>query len=289
MSDRKKGLMFALFSAILYGLIPILGKKFVSEFSPLFVALVVTMVSDIYFAGIALWRKELFNNFLHKEIRWVILVGFFAALGSLFSFFGLSVGKANEAGFFFQFETLFAAILSFLFLKEKLSFYQMAGLTVMFLGASVFLFPGSSFRLGNLFFLSTAFVWGLNDTIIRRKNRDFSPFFLAFGRSFFSLIFLLPMSYGYIAQNIEKVTVINIYYFLLYGAVIAGILLFKYFALRYLKTAEAIAFQTISPVVTLIVAFFILGEHLASVQLLGGGLVLAGLYLITQLKRIENF
>lgn len=285
MSDRKKGLMFALFSAILYGFIPILGKEFVNHFSPLFVALMVTIVADIYFAGIIFLRKEKFSNLFHKEIRWVVLVGFLAALGSVFSFFGLSVGKANEAGFFFQFETFFAAILAFLFLKERLTYYQILGLIVMFLGGYIFFAQGFSFNTGNLFFLATALVWGINDTVIRKKNRDFSSFFLAFGRSFFSLIFLLPLAYRYIPQNIERITVTNIYFFLLYGGVVAGILLSKYSALRYLKTAEATAFQLASPIVTLIVAFFVLGESLVSIQLIGGSLVLFGLYLTTRLKR----
>jgi len=68
----------------------------------------------------------------------------------------------------------------------------------------------------------------------------------------------------------------------LYGGVVAGILLFKYFALRFLKTAEATSFQIASPLVTLVVAFFVLGEHLVSIQLMGGGLVLFGLYLTTR-------
>ena len=285
MSDRKKGLIFAFSSAILYGLIPILGKKFVLEFSPLFVALIVTLISDIYFAGIVLWRRELFSNLFRKQIRWVVLVGFLAALGSVLSFVGLSVGKANEAGFFFQFETFFAAILAFLFLQEKLTRHQIIGLGIMFLGAYIFSFHGT-FNLGNLFFLATALLWGLNDTIIRRKNRDFSSFFLAFGRSFFSALFLLPLAYRYIPQNVEKITITNIYFFLIYGGVVAGILLSKYFALRYLKTAEATAFQVASPVVTLVVAFFVLREQLVSIQLIGGSLVLAGLYLTTRPKKL---
>lgn len=285
MTNRTKGLIFALLYASLYGLIPILGKRFVTDFSPLFVALAITFISDIYFALIVILRKELLRYISHKEIRWVVLVGFFAALGSILSFFGLSIGKANEAGFLFQFEVLFAAVLSLLFLKEKLSTYQIIGLSAMLLGALAFFAPGISFKLGNLFFLGAAFVWALNDTIIRAKNRDFSPFFLAFGRSFFSLIFLLPLSYGYIGQNIEKITTVNIYFFFLYGAVVAGILLFKYFALRFLKTAEAIAFQTISPIVTLTVAFFAFGEYFNSTQLIGGSLVVAGLYLITRFNK----
>lgn len=286
MSDRTKGLTFALLSAILYGFIPILGKKFVTIFSPLFVALLVVVIADFYLAAIALWRKELFKNLFKKDIKWVVLIGFLAALGSILSFVGLSVGKANEAGFFFQFETFFAAILAFFFLKEKLSFRQVAGLIVMFLGAYIFSSAfQASFRLGNLLFLGAAFVWGLNDVIIRKTSKQFSSFFLSFGRNFFSALFLLPLAYKYIPQNIEKINSVQLIYFFLYGAVVAGIILSLYHAFRYIKTAEATSFQLLSPIITLTVAFLVFQETLSKLGLLGGGLILVGLYLITQFKK----
>ncbi|MBI3070198.1 MAG: DMT family transporter, partial [Candidatus Levybacteria bacterium] len=160
MSNRQKGFALAFFSAVLYGTVPILGKKFVNVFHPLFVAFALTLVTGCYFTITALWKKDLFRNFVFKKIKWIALIGFFATLGSIFSFFGLSFGRANEAGFFFQFETFFAGILAFLFLKERLSASQVKGLAVMFIGAYLFLTPFSfSLRIGNLFFLGSALVW----------------------------------------------------------------------------------------------------------------------------------
>lgn len=287
MSDRTKGLALALISAILYGFIPILGKKFVTDFSPLFVALVLTIVADLYLAVIALWKKEIFHNFFSKDIKWVILIGFLAALGSIFSFIGLSIGKANEAGFLFQFETFFAAILAFLFLREKLSNYQILGLLAMFAGAYIFSATfQSSLRVSSLLFLGAALVWGMNDVIVKKTTKRFSSFFLSFGRNFFSALFLLPLAYKYVPQNIEKINSAWVLYFLLYGAVVAGIVLSLYQAFRYIKTAEAISFQLLSPIVTLVIAFMVFQETLDRFQLIGGALILTGLYLMTRQKNI---
>lgn len=281
MSDRAKGLLFALLAAFFYGLFPIFGKKFVSIFSPLFVALAVTITAGLFLTILALWKKELLKNLLKKNLKWVILLGFFAALGSYSSFVGLSMGTAIAAGFLFQFQTFFVAILAFILLKEKLSSYQILGLIIMLIGAAVFSAPlSSSLNLGNLFFLFSAFVWGLNNVITRSKARELSPFFLAFGRNTFSVLFLLPFAYKYIHENIELVKVVHISYFLLYGAVIAGFLLALYTALRFVKAAEATSFQLLSPLITLSIAYIFLGEQLSAVQLLGGLLVLSGLYLI---------
>jgi len=113
MSNQKKGIAFALVSAVLYGLVPILGKKFVADFPPLFVAFMVVLLADCFIGAVAFWRKEIFHNLILKNIFLVAVLGFFAALGSIFAFLGLTIGKANEAGFIFQLETFFAAILAF--------------------------------------------------------------------------------------------------------------------------------------------------------------------------------
>lgn len=287
MSNRTKGLLFAFISSILYGTIPILGKAFVYNFHPLFVAFAFTLIVDLYFAGIALWRKDLFHNFKGKEITWVILLGIFAALGSIFAFFGFYVGRASDAGFFFQFETFFAAILAFFLLKEKLYKSQIKGLALMGVGA--YLFGTSlfySFEIENLFFLGSALLWGANDVIVKSKIRRFSPFFLAFGRNFFSLFILLPISFRYIPQNLQKLAIQDIFYFLLYGLVAAGLILLLYTSFKYLKTAEAMSYQLFAPIITAVMAFFIFDEQLNTIQLIGGAVILGGLFLMT--KKVGN-
>lgn len=289
MSNRAKGFTLALISALLYGIIPVIGKQFVNHFSPLFVAFAVTIIADLFLGIIVFWRKEMIKNFLKKEIPWVIGIGLLAASGSVFSFFGLSLGKASEAGFFFQFETFFAGILAFFLFKEKLSSFQVKGFLLMFIGAFIFtnaLFL--SFRISNLFFLGSAFVWGLNDVIIKRKTKNFSSFFLSFGRNFFSALFLFPFAFRYIPNNIQKINTGDIFYFLLYGAIVAAIILCLYSALSYIKTAEATSFQLLIPLVTLTVAFFVLGEQMSSSQILGAALILCGLFLITQKNNDNN-
>lgn len=286
MSNRTKGLLFAFVSSILYGAIPLLGKAFVSNFHPLFVAFILTSIVGLYFAVITLWRKDLFDNFKHKEIIWVVLLGMFAALGSIFAFFGLSVGNASHAGFFFQFEAFFAAILAFFFLKEKLSKIQIRGLVIMGIGAYVFGTSFSySFEIENLFFLCSAFLWGANDVIVKNKIKHFSPFFLAFGRSFFSLIILFPISFRYIPENLQKLSIEDSFYFLFYGLIVAGTILLLYIAFRHVKTAEATSYLLFSPIITAVAAFFIFGERLSTIQLIGGAIILGGLFLMTKKSR----
>lgn len=281
MSNQNKGFVFALASAALYGLIPILGKKFVADFPALFVAFIVTLLAGFFIGIIAFWRKEIFRNLTLKNIFWVAVLGFFAALGSIFAFLGLTVGRANEAGFLFQLETFFAAILAFSLLKEKLSAIQIRGLVLMFIGAYVFSTSLSfSFEMGNLLFLGSAFVWGINDVIVKSKVRHSSPFFLAFGRNFFSLFILFPLAIQYLPENLQKLTGQDVFYFLLYGLVVSGVILSLYFAFGYIKTAEATSYQLLSPIITAVIAFFVFGEYLSNIEVVGAIFILLGVFLM---------
>jgi len=289
MSDQKKGIAFALASAALYGLIPILGKKFVADFPPLFVAFMVVLLAGFFIGVVAFWRREIFRNLILKNVFLVATLGFFAALGSIFAFLGLTIGKASEAGFIFQLETFFAAILAYLFLKEKLSQNQVWGLVPMFIGAYVFSTSLSfSFEIGNLYFLGSAFVWGINDIIVKRKRKHLSPFFLAFGRNFFSLLILLPLAIQYLPENLQKLTGQDAFLLLLYGLIVAGIILLLYFAFGYIKTAEALSYQLLSPIITAVIAFYTFGERLNSIQITGGGVILIGLYLMANKNKTTS-
>ena len=157
----------------------------------------------------------------------------------------------------------------------------------MFIGAYIFGTSLSySFETGSLFFLGSAFLWGANDVIVKNKIKHFSPFFLAFGRNFFSLIILFPISVRYIPENLQKFSIEDSFYFLFYGLIVAGTILLLYIAFRYIRTAEATSYLLLSPIITALGAFFIFGERLNTIQLIGGAVILVGLYLMT--KKIKH-
>ena len=270
---------------MLYGTIPIFGKISVTIFSPLFVTFTIPLVVAILLGLIVVIKKKVIKNLAKKDVLWILALGFFAALGSLFSFKGLSLGRASDAGFLLQLEIVFAAILAYIFLKEKLFTKQIIGLIFMIFGVYVFFF-GEVFplRIANILFLSASFVWGINDVIVRKNLKTLSPFYLAFGRYFFSSIIIFPFAASSFYENTKKVTIENALFLLLYAILIAGLILLLYHALKYVKTAEAIAFQLLAPILTAIISFFFLGERMEIARLVGGIVILVGLFLMIERK-----
>lgn len=281
MSDRSKGILFAIISVFLYSLIPVFGKVAVSEFPPLFVAFAVNLLAGVWLGVVGLARKELSLKLIKKKNTWLIFIGFFAGLGSLFAFTGLSIGRATDAGFFFQFAAFFVPILAFFFLKEKLSKFQIGGLVLMFLGAVIFTTASINiFNKAILLFLGASFSWSINDVIVRGKRNTLSPFVMAFARNVFSSLFLIFFAYSYLITALSRFSFQTIISFLLYGATVAGIILFAYLALKYLKAAEAVSFNVLIPLITSAIAFFTLGESLVLSQVIGGVVILIGLFAI---------
>src|SRR3989344_9401533 len=106
-----------------------------------------------------------------------------------------------------------------------------------------------------MFFLASAFVWGVNDVIVRKKISGLPPLFLSFGRNFFSSIFLLPLAIGYIPQGVTRMNTGSFFYFLVYGIIVASIIFTIYTALKYIKVAEATSFQLLIPIITATISF----------------------------------
>lgn len=285
MSNRNKGVLLALASAVLSGTIPIFGKITVTIFPPLFVTFVIPAIVAVLLGFIAVLKKEVVKNLAKKNALWILAIGFFAALGSLFSFHGLSIGRASDAGFLLQFEVLFASTFAYVFLKEKLSFWQITGIILMIFGGYVFTFATTfSFRIANILFLTTSFVWAINTVIVKSQLKNFSPIFLAFGRYFVSSIILFSFSVSSFGENLNKITIQNVFLLLSYAVVIVGLVLLLYHALKYVKTAEAISCQLLTPILTALIGFFFLKESLETGRLVGGGVVLIGLFLMIQRK-----
>lgn len=281
MLDRNKGILLALAGAVLYGTIPIFGKIAVTIFSPLFITFVVPALVAFSLFIIVIIKKDVIKNVPKKNALWIVAIGFFAALGSLFSFQGLSLGKASDAGFLLQFEVFFAAIFAYFFLKEKLSFRQIIGIALMILGAYIFTFKTTfSFSIANILFLSASFVWGINTVIVRKQLERFSPLHIAFGRYLISSIILFSFAASSFSENVKKVTIENILLLFLYAVVIAGLVLLFYNALKYIKAAEVSSLQVIAPIITALISIVFLEEHLGTGSLIGGTIIFLGLLLM---------
>jgi drug/metabolite transporter (DMT)-like permease len=209
---------------------------------------------------------------------------------------GLVTSQATTTGWIVASMPVFMALLGWLFLKERLIWLQVGGillslfgvLLVVTRGDLLLLVSGKFGSIGDLLILISAPNWAVFSVLSRKGLRKYPAvlmmfYVMAFGWLFSSIIFLFQGGFSQIGQ-IAWDGWAGIAFLGIFCSGLAYI--FWYAALQALSVAQTGAFLYLEPVVTVIVAALILGESLYAATLLGGGLILVGVWMVNR-KRLE--
>lgn len=135
--------------------------------------------------------------------------------------------------------------------------------------------------------------WGVGDFLIQKSARRFGDWLALFFISAFAMIVLTPFVIGNLSQLLNNPTGLIILILAGFIILIAGLLDFE--ALKQGKISVIEPIYTFEIIITTILAWFIVGEKLALVELVLIGLVVAGIFLIStkslgdwSLKKIEK-
>ncbi len=183
-----------------------------------------------------------------------------------------------------NFAPFFTLILAYFWLKEKITKTKLITLLIAILGLLIINpFQKNLYSLGNSLSLLTAFLSAVLITLMRKSDKEHSIgnvlwFF------FFALILLLPLPFIFGFGTITNKTFI---YLILLGLIgTAFQFLFHNLALENLE-AEIVSIISMifSPLIAILLAFFIVNETLNIRTIIGGIiLIIAGIYLEKHLK-----
>lgn len=270
----------------------VVGKLVVASF-PVFLASALRFaIGSAILLPLLLWRERV--GFTTTRHDWMILflqslTGVF--LFSVFLLYGLRFTNAAEAGIITSSTPALVGIISFLFLKERLSAYRMLGigfavcgvLLINVLGASSDAARGQLPLLGNVLVFGAAIGEALF-TIFRKAVSDtISPLRTATVVSVFGLLLFFPLGL-YEAATFDFAQVgctewIPILYYGIAVTVVGFILWFQ--GVMKVPASTAAVFTGIMPVSAVLLSYLILQEPFAWSHVWGGLCVLAGLRLIT--------
>jgi len=205
---------------------------------------------------------------------------------------GLVTAQATTTAWIVATTPIFMALLGWLALKEKLSWLQVGGIFLSTIGVLLVVTRGDLSQLmggkfgtvGEFLILISAPNWAVFSILSRRGLKKYPAtlmmfYVMAFGWFFSSTIFF---SQGGIGQ-IGKIPWDGWVGIAFLGVFCSGLAyIFWYDALQALPAAQTGAFLYLEPVATLIVAALILGEHLFLAAMIGGALILAGVWLVNR-------
>ena len=268
------------------------GKWAVREAPPFFVAFLRFVIASFVLWALVAWRgRERGERFPHPKggAQWAGLfsLGFTGVFLYNFVFLtGLSWTSATNGSLIVAFNPLLTAVLSALWLKERVSPFQAAGLLLALLGVGVVVTTGSlevlrrlTFNPGDLLMLGAPLAWAFYTIFGKKALVWIRPLPATAYAALFGTLLLLPAAAieGSLLTGATRLSVygwISVLQLALLGTV-AGFV-WWYDGVAELGAARASVFVNLVPVFGVLLSALILSERLNVSQLAGGILVAFG-------------
>jgi drug/metabolite transporter (DMT)-like permease len=267
----------------------------VGEAPPFFAASCRFMIAALVLIPLAAWqsRGEGRGFPLPKNVRQ--LAGLFSLgltgvfLYNAVFFTGLKLTTASNGALIVAINPLLTAVLSALWLRERISASQAAGLLLSLFGVALVIARGSlavitslSFNKGDIIMLGAPLCWALYSILGKKVLDRFTPLAATAYAAFFGACLLLPaalaehLAAGGPWPGFSWLGWLAILQLALLGTVLGFV--WWYQGVQQIGTARAAAFVNLVPLFGAVLAALLLGERLVAAQIGGGCLVVVGVY-----------
>ncbi len=230
-----------------------------------------------------------------NDYLWTLLFGFLGYyLASYFDFKGLEYIKASlERLILFTYPT-FVVILSFIFLKIKISRYQLYAILVTYLGICMVFLPEieinnpSTALRGSLLVLLSAvtyasYVFGSGWLIPKFGAIRFTSYVMIVSSILIITQFMIESKMNVNVLIFPKEVYIYGLLIALFSTVIPSFLIS--YAIKELGANQYSIFGSIGPISTIMLAYLFLEERLSSLQLLGSIIAMMGVFTVEYFKK----
>jgi drug/metabolite transporter (DMT)-like permease len=282
----------ALFAVVVWGGSFIATKIVVGQISPTTVVwLRFTMGIPLIFLAVLIRKQFAFP----KGNEW----WYFALLGFLGISFhqwlqsnGLQTAQATTTAWIVATSPAFIAILGWMVLKEKLNLLQSFGFVLAMVGVLAVVSKGDLSTIavgqfgsyGDFLILISAVNWAVFSILSRRGLKDHPSTRMTFwvmviGWLITSAAFFANKNYIEIPQLDSRGWTAMIFL----GVLTTGFAYIAWFdALSQLPAAQTGAFLFVEPLVSMVVASYILNEKITIISVLGGAVILVGIWMVNR-------
>ena len=290
MNNRYLALIAAFLATSIYGINHTIAK----EVMPIYIGSSGFIMLRLLGATSIFWLISLFtpNEKIEKKDFFKILLA--SVLGmciNMLAFFrGLELSTPINSGIIITLSPVLVLILSYFFLKERITIKKILGILIGFSGA-VFLILNSSktginapnIPLGNSFFLLNASAYAGYLIVIKPLTKKYNIFTLMKWLFLIGLILSSPITYNqFVEVNWTELPWFAIWRM---GYVVIGTTfltyLFNVYALKTLSPTTVGSFIYLQPIITIIFALITGNDFLDATKLVSCLLVFIGIYLVS--------
>ncbi|MCA1899671.1 MAG: DMT family transporter [Chloroflexi bacterium] len=275
------GILLVAISAASFGTLGIFGRYVYGDGMDIFTALFIRFgVSAAFMMTVLILRKERFPR--GRILAQLIGMGAIGYVGQSFLYLtSIKYASVGLIALLLYLYPMFVFILSVIFLREKVTAVKVTALALSIVGAGLTVDPDGGQLLGAAMIIAAALVYSVYIVVGANVMKHVTAFqssavvFMSAGAVYGILTFAngvhLPQSAtGWLAMlgMVVFSTIIAITAFL------AGI--------KIIGPTNAAMLSTLEPVVTVLLAAWLFGERLTFITLLGGGLILAAVIILTR-------
>ena len=286
--DERAAYLMLTGMAICFGGTWVAGAVAVDAAPPFTIAAVRFGVASILLYAWARLTRRPLSRIERRDWPTIIGLGLTAIAGYNWLFLtGLTLAPASDGAIIVPgLAPVFTAVLAGAVLHERLGLRGFIGLVVAAFGLFLVVNPTGGTTehrlLGDLLFIAGAALWGVYSVIARAASTRFNAVSASLYGTAFGTVVLVPAALiegG--ASSIASAPIealIGIAYLTVFGTVLAFVLL--NLGVARIGAARASAFALLVPIIGVLSSVALLGESLGPLTLVGGVVVLVGLWLI---------
>ncbi len=290
-SVRTQGILFAIFSAVTFGLIPLFSvpvlRMGMNTYSVLFYRYVIACV--VMLGVLVVNQKDLKINF--REILWLSVFGILYDVSAMCLYYGyqyMSSGVATTLIFMYP---VWTAVITTLFFRERLSAYTLVAI-LLAVGGVYFLSGDQKLETGTPWYaIGIVMISGLSYSVymvmVDRLNiREMGSLKLTFYVFLFGLFFLTGFLYA-MGNTIEPVlgtlSWINLILLGIIPTVLSNVFLIK--AISKVGSTLAAILGAFEPVIAVAIGVTLLNEPFTTDSAIGIGLIIIAVTILVIKKK----
>lgn len=279
-------ILIALFITVILWASAFVGiKAALIDYSPVHLAVFRYLVASIILVPVALWKKIRIPT--RSEIPRFVLIGVSGI--SIYNIL-LNIGEktitAASSCFIINTAVVITAIISVLFLKERVRIVGWLGMLVSLMGVGMIAFGEGEGRLsadvGSLFVFFAAISTSVYFVVQKPLLVRYSSLEVVTYAIWFGTLAMLPGLIGITEEiaHASMVSTLSVVYLGVFPAVIAYVA--WSYILSQMPASRAATFLYVVPVLSILLGFLLINEMPTIVSLIGGGVVLSGVFVVNR-------
>ncbi len=275
-----------LFQSLLASGTHIVAKATVTSIEPVTLTFLRSLLAGVILIGMARARKNRLTVDREDRNRFLLLSALGVPLNQFLFMTGLAASKPTNAALFYGATPALVLLLSVLMKKEEPSGLRLGGVLVAFAGILLVVFErgldlGGETLYGDSLLLAAVVAWTFYTVLGKDMIRKYGPLHATSVTLVWGMAMYLPFGIFNAARFDYSTLTSGDLGGILYLAIATSIVayLIWYYALGKLAPSKVAVFANIQPILTMVLAWLLLGEVLTPRFLVGAGVTLAGVLL----------